>query len=206
MSTRATPGPRERLLDAARELTYSHGMGVGVDTLLKAANVARRSLYDHFGGKDGLIAEVLRRTTAEDEAFYMEIMQAAGEDPRDRLLAVFDNLAQVIAEPDFCGCRYQAADLALTDPDHPAHAITHDYRVRLHRLFEHELVKLGHPQPAHAAAQYLLLIAGTLATGATQADEHPAALARELAEQILDLRHHATPATPDGGAQRRSRR
>lgn len=187
MSTRATPGPRQRLLDAALELTYSQGMGVGVDTLLKAANVARRSLYDHFGGKDGLIAEVLRRSTAEDEAHYLQIMQAAGEDPRDRLLAIFDNLAQVIEEPDFRGCRYLAADLTLTDPGHPAHAITRDYRRRLHRLFEHELVKLGHPRPAHAAAQFLLLLTGTLAAGATQADERPAALARELAEQILDL-------------------
>ncbi|MFI6598407.1 TetR/AcrR family transcriptional regulator [Nonomuraea sp. NPDC050536] len=188
MSTRATPGPRERLLDAAQELTYSHGVGVGVDTLLKAANVARRSLYDHFGGKEGLIAEALRRSTAEDEARYMEIMQAAGEDPRDRLLAIFDNLSRIIAEPDFRGCRYLAADLTLTDPDHPAHAIIRDYHLRLHRLFEHELVKLEHPQPGHAAAQYLLLVTGTLAAGATQADQRPAALARELAEQILDLR------------------
>ncbi|MFD8637974.1 TetR/AcrR family transcriptional regulator [Streptomyces sp. NPDC059656] len=64
----AKPGPRERLLLAAQELTYTQGVGVGVDALLKAAGVARRSLYEHFGGKDGLIAEVLRRSTAEDEA------------------------------------------------------------------------------------------------------------------------------------------
>ncbi|MFE3453641.1 TetR/AcrR family transcriptional regulator [Nonomuraea sp. NPDC059194] len=186
MSTRATPGPRERLLEAAQKLTYSHGMSVGVDTLLKAANVARRSLYEHFGGKDGLIAEVLKRSTNEDEARYRETMRAAGEDPRDRLLAVFDWLAEAIAEPDFCGCRYLAADLALTDPDHPGHAITRDYRLRVHGLLEHELVKLGHPRPAHAADQLLLLIDGTLAAGATRPGTHPAASARELAEQILD--------------------
>src|SRR5829696_4678714 len=43
------PGPRERLLDAGREVTYAHGVGVGVDTILDAAGVARRSLYQHFG-------------------------------------------------------------------------------------------------------------------------------------------------------------
>ncbi|MBB6349788.1 TetR/AcrR family transcriptional regulator [Nonomuraea muscovyensis] len=192
MSTRTTPGPRERLLDAAQQLTYSHGMGVGVDTILKAANVARRSLYEHFGGKDGLIAEVLRRSSDEDAARYEKTMTAAGEDPRERLLAVFDRLAEVIAAPDFRGCRYLAADLALADPAHPGHAITRAYRRRVHGLLENELVRLGHPRPEHAAGQLQLLIDGTLAVGATRpgADlADPAASARELAERILDVGH-----------------
>jgi AcrR family transcriptional regulator len=194
MSTRTTPGPRgrtpgprERLIQAAQKLTYSHGVSVGVDALLSSANVARRSLYEHFGGKGGLIAEVLRRSTAEDEARYRQVMQAAGEDPRDRLLAIFDQLAMVIDEPDFRGCRYLAADLALADPGHPAHAITRQYRERVQQLLEDELRKLGHPQPARAASQLLLVIDGTLAAGATRPEAEPAARARELAEEIIGI-------------------
>ncbi|MFE2561020.1 TetR/AcrR family transcriptional regulator [Streptomyces sp. NPDC059352] len=190
MSTSTKPGPRERLLEAAKELTYSHGVGVGVDALLKNANVARRSLYEHFGGKDGLIAEVLRRSTAEDEAGYEQTMRAAGDDPRERLLAIFDKLATIITQPDFRGCRYLAADLALTDPDHPGHAITRHYRERVTRLLADELARLGHPRPAHAADQLLLLVDGVMAAGATRPDTSPAASARELAEQILA--QHAT--------------
>ncbi|WP_225094770.1 TetR/AcrR family transcriptional regulator [Streptomyces sp. CoH27] len=179
------PGPRDRLLEAAQQLTYRHGVAVGVDTLLKSANVARRSLYEHFGGKDGLIAEVLRRSAAEDEAGYERTMAAAGEDPRARLLAIFDQLGTVITEPDFRGCRYLAADLALADPDHPAHAVTRDYRARVTRLLAAELVRLGHPRPARAADQLLLLIDGVMAAGATRPGTDPAAAARELAERIL---------------------
>jgi AcrR family transcriptional regulator len=40
------------------------------DALLREAKVARRSLYEHFGGKDGLIAAVLRRAYDEDLAWY----------------------------------------------------------------------------------------------------------------------------------------
>ncbi|MFE3290530.1 TetR/AcrR family transcriptional regulator [Rhodococcus sp. NPDC059234] len=190
MSTRTTSGPRERLLDAAQELTYSQGMGVGVDALLKTASVARRSLYEHFGGKDGLIAAVLERSTAEDEADYRRTMQEAGDDPRARLTAVLDRLAEVIAQPGFRGCRYLAADLALADPNHPAHAVTRDYRRRVHSLLEDEFVQLGHPRPAQAADQFLLLIDGTLAAGVTRPDTDPAAAARELAGQILDAGGH----------------
>jgi AcrR family transcriptional regulator len=54
----ARPGPRERLIEAGHELTYNQGLGVGVDAILAKADVARRSLYEHFGGKDGLLIEV----------------------------------------------------------------------------------------------------------------------------------------------------
>ncbi|WP_157244973.1 TetR/AcrR family transcriptional regulator [Nonomuraea typhae] len=185
MSAPAKPGPRERLLDAAQKLTYTHGMNVGVDALLKEANVARRSLYEHFGGKDGLIAAVLRRTTAEDEADYRRVMNAAGEHPRTRLLAIFDRLDEVVAGPGFCGCRYLAADLTLVEPGHPAHEITRAYRRTVHQILERDLVALGHPRPEHAADQLLLLIDGTLAAGATRPGIAPGALARELAEHIL---------------------
>jgi AcrR family transcriptional regulator len=185
MDAHTTSRPRERLLAAARELTYRQGVAVGVDAILKEAKVARRSLYEHFGGKDGLIAEVLRMTTAEDVALYRRSMEAAGDDPGARLLAIFDMLAEIIEDPSFRGCRYLSADLALTEPDHPAHAITREYREDLHELLESELVKLGHQQPAAAADQLLLLIDGTLAVGATRPSSDPARLARQLAEQII---------------------
>ena len=185
MATSTPSRPRERLLAAAKELTYRQGMNVGVDAILKEATVARRSLYEHFGGKDGLIAEVLRVTAAEDEELYRQAMQNAGDDPRARLLAIFDMLAQVLDDPAFRGCRYLSADLALADPDHPAHGITREYRDALHGLFEDELVKLGHDQPAAAADQLLLLIDGTLAVGATRPDSNPARMARQLAEQVI---------------------
>jgi AcrR family transcriptional regulator len=188
METRTTSRPRERLLAAAKELTYSQGVGVGVDAILKKANVARRSLYEHFGGKDGLIAEVLRLATAEDEALYRQTLHAAGDDPRARLLAIFDMLGQVVQDPDFRGCRYLSADLALADPEHPAHDITRRYREQLHELLEGELVQLGHPHPAAAADQLLLLIDGTLALGATRPATDPAGLARQLADQVIGAR------------------
>ncbi len=77
MSAKTAPGPRERLLAAGQQLFYSRGASVGVDALLKEANVARRSLYEHFGGKDGLVAAVLRRASDEDLAWYEDALAGA---------------------------------------------------------------------------------------------------------------------------------
>ncbi len=180
------PGPRERLLRAARELTYTQGVGVGVDAILAKADVARRSLYQHFGGKDGLITEVIRTAAARDEEGYRRALDEGGADPRARLLNVFDSLDRTISTPGFHGCRYLAADLALVDPGHPAHAETAAYRARLRAMLGDELTALGHPDPDRASDDLLFLIEGALVAGATRPEGHPARIARAMAERVLD--------------------
>ncbi len=182
--TTATPGPRERLLDAGQDLFYAQGAHVGVDALLKQANVARRSLYEHFGGKDGLVTAVLRRAADADLAWYEQALADAAE-PRERLLGLFDHLDELTSTADFRGCRYFATDLALTDPDHPAHAETEAFRRRLRALLVRELEAMGHANPEHAAEQLHLVIEGVLVVGATQDGQHPARAARELADVAL---------------------
>lgn len=184
MTDAKAPGPRERLLDAAQRLFYSQGAGIGVDALLKEANVARRSLYEHFGGKDGLVTAVLQRAAAQDLDWYEAVLAEATE-PRDRLLGLFDRLDELTGDPGFRGCRYFATDLALADPDHPAHAESAAFRQRLRALLAEQLEALGHPDPARAAEQLHLLIEGTLVAGATQSGEHPARAARELAATVI---------------------
>lgn len=177
------PGPRERLLEAAGDLTYEQGVHVGVDAILKRADVARRSLYQHFGGKDGLVAEVLRQR--DPTARYHQVMDAAGDDPRDRVLAVFDELEKVTTAPSFRGCRHTAAELALPEPDHPAHAVVRAFKDGLHRMFADELRRHGHPAPERGAVQLLVLVDGVFAHAATRPDAHPALAARELADAVL---------------------
>lgn len=184
MAPKNSPGPRERLLTAGQHLFYSQGASVGVDALLKEANVARRSLYEHFGDKDGLIAAVLQRASAEDLAWYDDAL-AGTEDPRARLLGLFDRLDELVSTPGFRGCRYFATDLSFADPRHPAHAETDAFRLKLRALLVRELQAMGHARPEHAAEQLHLLIEGTLVMGATQDGQHPGRAARDLAAVVL---------------------
>src|SRR5580658_5902331 len=136
VSTTDKPGPRERLLASAQRLTAAQGVSVGVDAILEDASVARRSLYQHFGGKDELIAASLLQSASQDEERYRAALDSGGSDPRARILAVFDQLDRTTSTSGFRGCRYVSAELSLTDPDHPAHQITRAYTERLHALFE----------------------------------------------------------------------
>jgi AcrR family transcriptional regulator len=179
------PGPRERLLDAAQEITYEQGVTVGVDAILSRAGVARRSLYQHFGGKDGLIVEMVRRSAGRMEEIYRQALDAGGTDPRARLLSVFDVVAERVARPGYRGCRFIGANLALADPDHPVHVETKAHKTRIHGMLERELAALGHPDPPFGADQLQLLIDGAMIIAADRPEIHPTSAARAMAERLL---------------------
>jgi AcrR family transcriptional regulator len=185
VSTATNPGPRERLLTSAQRLTAVQGVGVGVDAILEDASVARRSLYQHFGGKDELIAASLLESARQDEGRYRAALDSGGSDPRQRVLAVFDQLDKTTSTPGFGGCRYVSAELTLTDPNHPAHKVTRAYTERLHALFEKELADLGHSDPSVGAEQIVVLIDGVLVLAALRPGSHPAQTVRPLVEQLL---------------------
>src|SRR5438105_15067809 len=94
MSTKITTrqSARERLLAAASELFYEEGVHtVGIDRIIERAGVAKASLYSSFGSKDELVRCYLedRHATRKER---IERLVEATDDPRERILAVFDYL------------------------------------------------------------------------------------------------------------------
>lgn len=108
-------GPRERLLEAAERLTYREGASVGIAALLKEANVARRSLYEHFGGKDELLAEVLRGRAELHRLIQDELERLGHAEPAydaERITFLIEGtLASAATRPEARPARI-AADLA----------------------------------------------------------------------------------------------
>src|ERR1700684_347647 len=100
---------RERLLASADALFYAEGVqSVGIDRVIEHAGVAKASLYNLFGSKEGLVRAYLEArhdgtTTAISDAVERH------RDPRRRILAVFEAQAQVFAQPGFRGCAFVAA-------------------------------------------------------------------------------------------------
>src|SRR5262245_64637670 len=83
---------RERLIDKAIDLFYTHGFNaVGIDRIIDAAGVTKTTLYKHFESKEDLmVAAVKKRDEWETAAWGRAIMKVAGDDPRRQLLALFD--------------------------------------------------------------------------------------------------------------------
>src|SRR6266496_5835909 len=94
-------GARDRLIAAAARLFYSEGIhAVGVDRLCAEAEVSKRSLYQHFSGKDEVVTAMLHAQAAR----FADQLVPDGHSPRERIIAVFDALDQAANSSDFRGC------------------------------------------------------------------------------------------------------
>ena len=101
--------PRERLLEAANELFYAEGIqSVGIDRVIERAGVAKASLYSTFGSKEELVCAYLG---SRHDRTLGRLRAAANEaqDPREKILAVFDSQARWMRRQDFHGCAFNAA-------------------------------------------------------------------------------------------------
>ncbi|WP_406736717.1 TetR/AcrR family transcriptional regulator [Thioclava sp. GXIMD4215] len=111
----------DRLLQAAMELFYSHGInGTGIDAIITRAGVAKKSLYNNFASKADLVGQYIEARHAEWLALYDRRL-AQAVDPRARVLAVFEayqDHAEQAYERGFrgCGLLNAAAELEAGDP------------------------------------------------------------------------------------------
>ena len=126
-ATRRRPGA-ERLLETASDLFYREGIrAVGVDTVSERAGVSKRTLYNRFGGKDGLVAEYLRRRDEGWKAYLRGATEAVVE-PKEKLLAVFEAYEEWLVGEDFRGCAFANAAAEIPDPDHPARVVARRHK------------------------------------------------------------------------------
>jgi len=175
---------RERLLAAANELFYAEGVHtVGIDRVIEHAGVAKATLYSAFGSKDELIwAYLTRRHQVWKEQVARKV--AGYDTPRDRLLGVFDWLADAFARPEFHGCAFMNAT-AEDRPGGPAEEPSDAYRNSVRSLFAELAEAAGAADAHHLALQLALLYDG--ATVAARMDRNPgaAATAREIASTLV---------------------
>ena len=169
-----TPAPqapvastRTRLLDAAAELFYREGVGVGVEALCRAAGVSKRSMYQLFGSKDELVAASLERIAPEYAAALLPA--ADGRAPRARILHVFERLEDLESVQGFRGCPFVAAAVQVKSPDHPASLVARRQKDALCSFFQHEAERGGAPDPAQLARQLTLVFDGASARSVVQA-------------------------------------
>lgn len=191
MTPKAPPAPeapksaRERLLAAANELFYAEGINtVGIDRVIERAGVAKASLYDTFGSKEELIRAYLAERDAARRG-RIEAAIAKHEAPRDKMLAVFDYLANAMAQPGFKGCYFQRANAELK-PESSGRAVCGEGRAWTLALFTRLAKEAGARHAKKLGQQLVILYDGALVSAAMDGDAHAAANAKAIAAAMID--------------------
>ncbi|MFD6173665.1 TetR/AcrR family transcriptional regulator [Streptomyces coeruleorubidus] len=180
-----TPAAR-RVLAAAARLFYERGIhAVGVDLIAAEAGVTKKTLYDRFGSKEQIVVEYLADRDERWRAFLAERLDAAGPEPGERVLAVFDATGAWAAELSPKGCSMVNAHAEISDPAHPAHPIIAGQKQWMLALFT-RLASDIDPEGADAMARALMLLhEGALVAHGLGIFPDAVAHAREQARALL---------------------
>jgi AcrR family transcriptional regulator len=174
-----------RLLAATEKLIYSGGIhATGMDAIVKASGVARRSIYQLYSNKEALVAAAL---LARDQRWMAWFIDATSQTsaPLERLASIFPALRQWFETEDFHGCAFinAAGELGGVNPEIGAVSALHKQRLL---SYLRELTNAsGLSNPDEIANYFLILIDGATAVAMVTGDTGAADSAGRAAALLL---------------------
>ena len=182
--TSRRPSARERLLAAADELFYTHGVHVvGVDRIAERAGVTKATLYSTFGSKEELVRAYLDQHLHNRQKDIGRIV-SENATPRASILGVFAELEVALKETDFRGCRFIMAT-AEARPDDASEVTSAQYRDWLLKVFTELARAAGARNPGQLGRRLLLLYDGGAVAARMDRDRKGAAVAMHTAVVAL---------------------
>jgi AcrR family transcriptional regulator len=156
-----TPAAR-RILDAATDLFYGRGINsVGVELIAERAGTTKKTIYDRFGSKDGLVVAYLEARARRWQAHVTGHL--AGVDPgaSRRAVAVLDALESWLEMADR-GCGFVAAYAELSTSSERATVVVRAEKQWMRELFRRLLVEGGVEDEGSLARQLALVLEGAI--------------------------------------------
>ncbi|MFP5071185.1 TetR/AcrR family transcriptional regulator [Pseudonocardia nantongensis] len=118
MARTAAPDGRDRILDVAARLFYDQGIrAVGMKQIIDEAGSGKSLLYAHFATKDDLVEAYLERSAARLARSSARALQAASDDPGERIVALVTEAGHRILRPGGRGCPFRNYLVEFPDRD-----------------------------------------------------------------------------------------
>lgn len=174
-----------RILDVASGLFAREGIrAVGIDRIIAEADIAKATLYRHYGSKEDLVLAYLA-------ARHRIVMEGLHEvlslhvSPRAQIAEIFDRLHLKASNPDFRGCAF---GLAVAEHGDSARLVE---LARMHKTsvaaLLHDIARrAGVADPARTGGHLALLYDGALARRAVFGTPEPMLEARDCALALFD--------------------
>jgi AcrR family transcriptional regulator len=165
--------PRARLLAKASELFYREGVNsVGVDRIVSEASVTRATFYRHFPSKQDLVLAYLQ--SAHDVIEERIAIALAMEDPKARLRAIGEDIADQLRSPGFGGCAFIKVASEFDDPDEPIRRAVAAHRAWFAEIVRTAFADAGHVRPDDPTRHFVMLRDGAMVAGYLDGSEQTA--------------------------------
>jgi AcrR family transcriptional regulator len=176
---------RERILETAFALFYARGIrAVGVDLIIAESGVAKATFYKHFPAKDDLVVAYLDKVDGIWTGQLHQAATAAGPDPADQLVGMFDALRTSCRREGYRGCAFINA-AAESQPGTPVHDRTVAHKTAVLSWVRGLAEEAGACDPESLARSLTLLLDGGLASGSLDASPEAPEAAKASARALV---------------------
>ena len=191
----APPPPRERILQAARELFYRDGINAAsVEAIAAAAGTNKMTLYRHFSSKDELVAAYLSQLAEEGEGLWDKARTLHPGDADAQLRFMLKRASEFAAEGRGRGCALANAAVELAEPRHPARRVIEAHKRRQRERLVELVRAAGYAKPQQLADELFLLVEGARVCVQSVRREGPGSRLYVLAEGLLAAAPRRKPA------------
>lgn len=186
---RNRPAPRQRLLTSATTLFTTEGIRVvGIDRILRDADVAKASLYSLFGSKDNLVVAYLEELDGQWRADWQELADKT-ETPEQKIIAFFDLCIRQEPNNSFRGSHFQNAASEYPRPETESEERIRDTAMAHRTWVRESMANLLTERFGYAsrtlADQLMVYLDGGLAGAKMSRNTVPLETARDMARQLL---------------------
>lgn len=178
---------QEKILQAASELFYSQGVrATGVDAIVKAANTTKMTLYKYFPSKDDLVVAFLRKRDEDFRTWFAGQIDGKADNPKAKLLAIFDVLGEWMDIPEFRGCAFINAAAEFPLEGNPVHQVSAEFYDKFRSYIAGLARQCGSKFPENLAQQLSLPIEGAIVSEQMKRHSGAAEQAKQAAIMLIE--------------------
>jgi AcrR family transcriptional regulator len=174
---------RQAIVDTASRLFYKQGYGnTGINQIIEESGVVKSSLYVSFRSKEDILLEYLSIAGVETDKALRSATNKF-EDPKEKVLAIFDFLTELVQKKEYYGCNFLNIISELPKDAERVILEIRKQKNSVRRLFISLLEPIGNED---LADEIYTLFEGALIANKVHDNIWPVVSARKTVERILN--------------------
>lgn len=179
---------KEKLVEVAGRLFYEQGYNLtGINQVIEEADIARGSMYNHFESKTDLLIAYLDQFQEQWYRSLEEYLRPI-DDPKKRILALFDYRIRNQQRVNFCGCPFIKISAEISTEDTEVLKKVQKNKDKLRQYLMAMVAKVKHRKVLsdEALAEMIyLLMEGALVGASIYKNTDDLKQGRKIVEQLL---------------------
>ena len=173
---------RNQIIETASKLFYTQGYNsTGINQIIKEAEVAKASLYQHFPSKEDLLIEYLNIKAIDTNKILQSVLDKH-KTPKAKVLSMFDFLLKYAEQTEFQGCNFLNIASEIPKENDKVKALIKKQKNHIRNLFAQALKPLGKEKMAD---EMYVLFDGALISSKVYGDVWPIQTTKKIVEKLL---------------------